>query len=874
VENPVIGETVTHYRIVKKIGGGGMGIVYQAEDTKLKRTVALKFLPPELTRAERAKKRFLREAQAASALDHPNICSIYEIDETPAGQLFIAMACYEGESLKDRIARAPLPSREAFEVAFCIADGLGAAHDRGIVHRDVKPGNVMITNDGFVKVVDFGLAKLRGASRVTRSGFTPGTIAYMSPEQAKSGEVDERTDIWALGVVTYEMLTGELPFRGDVEQALVYSIINEDPTPLRDRSPDAPRGFASIIEKCLAKKPEDRYQTMAELTDALRELAVHEGWQSSGSFRSAIRVGRHVPFGRRRARWVVGAALVAVASVAIWSLWPRPAPSPFVTKVRLAVMPFESLAGAGASEAFASGLSEQIAFDLDRTSDLHESMWVLPFTQTAPGQVATLSDVKDAFGVNRVLTGSVQRFEDGFRLSMELVDAASLEPLANADIDFGPDDVAAVTRRALAALADLLGFDLDAAQLERLTAGGTSDNDASRGFLEALGYLQKYRASGYVENAMNALEQALATDSNFVNARAALGYACWRNYRVTRDAQWRDRARRESRLAADTDTLLLYPATAHLDITYWSGEYEATVARGRAILAVDPHDSEALVRVARALTQLQRLDEARVYLERLIETRPDYYQGYRHIGYFLSELGRDPEAIPYYETALSFAPNHVGTLKSISAIYIREQRLPEARKALQRAFAISPDCYTCSVIGSVAYQQAQYAEAVRYYEFALTYCDSTDADQYIRWNDLGDALYWTEGRREEAYPKYSRALALAERQEAKGEAAPDLLAYIGGLHAVLGHADSARTYAERAAALAGTDGAVMLTIGWTYEMLRDRDRALHYIGQALRFGLPPDRVENEPLLKDLTQDEIYQRTLAGLQHGQEERTTQ
>ena len=267
----MIGKTVSHYKILERLGSGGMGTVYKARDTKLDRFAALKFLPPHLSRAEEEKNRFIHEAKAASALDHPNICNIYEIDETEDGRLFIAMACDGGESLKDRIGRGPLPVEEALDVAVQIAAGLEKAHAKGIVHRDIKPANILITEDGIAKIVDFGLAKLAGRTMLTREGTTLGTAAYMSPEQTKGTDVDHRADIWALGVMLYEMLCGERPFRGDYEQAVVYSILNEEPEPIRKRNPALPTELEQIVHLALQKDPESRYPSAAKLLKDLEE---------------------------------------------------------------------------------------------------------------------------------------------------------------------------------------------------------------------------------------------------------------------------------------------------------------------------------------------------------------------------------------------------------------------------------------------------------------------------------------------------------------------------------------------------------------------------------------------------------------------------
>jgi serine/threonine protein kinase len=268
----MIGRIVAHYRILAALGGGGMGVVYQAQDLSLERVVALKFLPPELTRDPDAKARFLQEARAASALDHPNICTIHEVGETDEGQLYLAMACYDGETLKQRLLRGRLPIDEALDAAQQIARGLVKAHRHGIVHRDIKPANLMITTDEIVKILDFGIAKLVGAAGLTRIGSSLGTPGYMSPEQARGDEVDPRTDVWSLGAVLYEMVTGRRPFRGDNDQAVLYALFNQQPDPVEQLLPDAPPELVQILGRLLEKDPDRRYPTAAAVLADLRAL--------------------------------------------------------------------------------------------------------------------------------------------------------------------------------------------------------------------------------------------------------------------------------------------------------------------------------------------------------------------------------------------------------------------------------------------------------------------------------------------------------------------------------------------------------------------------------------------------------------------------
>lgn len=267
----MIGQTISHYRLLEKLGEGGMGVVYKAEDLKLKRTVALKFLPPQTLASEAEKTRFVHEAQAAAALDHPNIGTIYEIDEAD-GRPFIAMAYIDGQTLKKRIESGPAATDEALEIALQVARGLQAAHEKGIVHRDIKSANIMMSSGGQVKIMDFGLARLTGRTQVTKSGATVGTVAYMSPEQALGEGVDHRSDIWSLGVVLYEMLTGQMPFKSDYEQALVYCILNEKPTAISTLRAEVPADLQAVVNKCLEKEATKRYQDANELLADLYRL--------------------------------------------------------------------------------------------------------------------------------------------------------------------------------------------------------------------------------------------------------------------------------------------------------------------------------------------------------------------------------------------------------------------------------------------------------------------------------------------------------------------------------------------------------------------------------------------------------------------------
>jgi len=308
----MIGQTISHYKILEKLGEGGMGVVYKVQDTTLDRIVALKFLPSQLAADATDKQRFINEAKSASALDHPNICTIYEIGQTEAGESFIALAYYPGETLKQKIQRGPLKLDEAIETATQIAQGLARAHEAGIVHRDIKPANVMITDRNEVKIVDFGLAKLTGRTQITKTGSTVGTVAYMSPEQARGEQADHRTDIWSLGATLYEMITGQLPFQSDYHDAVVYSILNVSPQPITGVRTGVPMELERMVVKTLQKNSDERYQNMNDLLVDLRALKKK---MESGTLAISAAVSHRRP--NRRTMLLVASAVIALLVVAV-----------------------------------------------------------------------------------------------------------------------------------------------------------------------------------------------------------------------------------------------------------------------------------------------------------------------------------------------------------------------------------------------------------------------------------------------------------------------------------------------------------------------------------------------------------------------------
>ncbi len=395
----MIGKAISHYKILEKLGEGGMGVVYKAEDTKLKRTVALKFLPPHISESGEEKERFIHEAQSASALNHPNITTIHEIDEFE-GQMFIVMEYCEGNTLKQIIEKETLPIKRVLDIGIQVCEGLTAAHKKEIVHRDIKSDNIMVTKEGQVKIMDFGLAKLKGATKLTKTRSTLGTLAYMSPEQAQGEEVDSRSDIFSFGVVLYELLTGKLPFGGEHQAAIIYSIINEEPQPIARYNNKVSPDLERMITKALTKDKEERYQHIDDLLADLRQEKKSLEYVKTATLAQPTETQK--PLRKKMLPLVLAGLAVVILIVGYFTLFNKKEPES--GRKMLAVLPFENL-GAPEQEYFAAGITDEITTHLAKVSGLGviSRTSVLQYKDTKK----SVQQIGKELGVQYVLEGTI-----------------------------------------------------------------------------------------------------------------------------------------------------------------------------------------------------------------------------------------------------------------------------------------------------------------------------------------------------------------------------------------------------------------------------------------------------------------------------------
>ncbi len=642
----MIGKTESHYKILEKLGEGGMGVVYKAEDTKLKRTVALKFLPSSFSSDKDARQRLIHEAQSASLLDHPNICTIYEIGETEDGQVFISMAYYKGETLKEKITKGPLQIDETINIALQICKGLEKAHKNDIIHRDIKPANIFITTDEIVKILDFGLAKSKGQTQLTKIGSTVGTIDYMSPEQARGEEIDGRTDIWSLGIVMYEMLTGRLPFSADFAQAVIYSLLNEDPKSVHEVRNEIHKELSDIVSKTLIKDPAKRYQCIQDFWDELNNFykSLDKTNSQSGFKENCIH--------------------------------------------SIAVLPFINMSADTEQEYFCEGMAEEIINSLTNIKKIKVTARTSAFA--FKDSKIDIREIGKKLGVDYVLEGSVRKAANRLRITAQLIIVENGFHIWSQRFDRDFDDVFAIQDEISFAIVENLKIALKVGEKSAVLKRSTTNTEAYNLYLKGLYYFARPSPESY-SRAINFFDEALEIDSNFALAHvgtakifASMGAL---NFAPPQETWHKAKAALEKALRLDENLVEALSIDALINLWYeW--DWNSAETNLKRVLLVKPGDSlthgtyswllmnrmqfeESVKEIKQAIT-LDPLtpmlyawsvaihntaglyDEALEEFEKAVEIEPRLGLAYFHKGFSLSMKGFFEQAIEAFEKSKEY----------------------------------------------------------------------------------------------------------------------------------------------------------------------------------------------------------------------------
>jgi tetratricopeptide (TPR) repeat protein/predicted Ser/Thr protein kinase len=858
----MIGRTISHYQILDKLGEGGMGVVYKAKDTHLDRFVAIKVLPPERVADPERKRRFVQEAKAASALNHPNIVTVHDIDQAE-GVDFIAMEYVEGKTLHELIQGRGLPLSQCLDYSAQIASAISKAHAAGIVHRDLKPSNVMITGEGLVKVLDFGLAKLTGRAadgveeeddtwtltQTTEEGVVLGTLAYMSPEQARGQPLDHRTDIFSLGVALYQMVSGALPFRGPNAVETLDKLLHAPTPSLKAAYPDLPDELERTVVRATAKDRDERYQSMQEMGSDLRALigaprpAATVGIDSEPTATAVGTVRQKKP---RAAKWsaiVLAALLVLLAALLFRDHLPRwLGGTPLPAQIRLAVLPFTNVTASPEDQLLCDGLTDVLATKLGRVERFQDALRVVAASEVRSSKVATAVQANGVFHVDRVLSGSVRRAGGRILLTLSLVDTKNLRQIGSNTCDRREGELIGLENDAFSRAVAMLKLDLKTAARQALSAGQTKDAAAYDSYLRAAGYFARYdvpepkkeveaERKKDVDSAIRLFEEATRRDSQFALAYAGLGEACWRKYQDTRQRQWADLALQRCLRSAELDKSL---SRVHvtLGMVYRGiGERDKAMVELNRAVSMDPRSAEGYRELGRAYGALDQAEKAENAYRKAIQLRPDCWSCHWYLGVFLLNRARYSHAAEEFREVIRLVPDHFLAYSALGGVYIYEWNYDQAAAMFEKSLSIRPTPEAYSNFGALRILQGRDSEAVPLLEQATAGGTST----YKVWGNLGDAYAHTLELSGHAGPAYARAAELV-REQLKTNESPGARASLASYLIGLGNKRQALAEIERALTLAPEDAEVLFRAALVFEAAGNRGRALKTLAAAAAKG--------------------------------------
>ena len=874
----MIGETIAHYRITDKLGAGGMGIVYKAQDLQLERFVALKFLPQDLALSEVDRERFLREARSASALDHPNIGVIHGIDKTTDGRMFIVMAYYEGHTLSQKLGGGPLSLRQALDWACQIASGLAAAHARNIVHRDIKPGNIIITKDNSARIVDFGLARVVATPSATMTGGTTGTLPYMSPEQILGEAVDQRCDVWALAILLVQMVTGSHPFGRDNTTAMSFAILNQPPAAIEALpallQPVALHGLAKDVAHRYPDAKEmliDLQSARAQITSsgipldeptltqtapsaALKDVISHAStprWQASASSLSPASKRQE----RRAAPYLfAGLAVVVLAAGSLLFSPVRQRAAAVLSgsgrEKHVAVLPFDNIGKDPANEAVAEGLMDSLTSKLSNLDAQQQSLWVVPSSVVRSRKVTDPSSAGKDLGANLVVKGSIRRDAKNVQLTVNLIDAKDLRQVGSAVLDDATGDLAGLQDEAVARLARLMNINVTAESLR--ATGGRASPAAYELYLKALGLMQRYDKPGNLDQAVNALNDAVHTDSQFALGYASLGEAFRLRNQVDPDPRWIEQASAMLERAVQLDDRLPAPYVSLGRLHSSLAKHDLALQEFQKALAINPRDSEAIKGMAGAYERMGRIQDAEDSYKHAIALKPDYWDGYNSLGFFYYNQKRYTDAINQFERVIQLTPDNAAAHSNLGGQFQNVGDYQRAEEEFNKSLALAPSYMAYANLGSLYETQKRYADSAEMTAKALKF----NENDFRLWANLALAYQWLN-EKDRAATAMDKELALLEPLAKNQPGDASLQSALAVLYAAQKQKEKALLALQNALALGPADTQILSDAAEMYERLGDRDKALKYAETTLGKGYPLQQLKDNPAMQGLLADSNF-----------------
>ena len=840
----MIGQTVGHYQILERLGAGGMGEVYRAEDTKLKRHVALKVLPPEVAGSQQRLARFRREAEVVASLNHANIVVIHSVEEAD-GVHFLTMELVKGKPLHRVIPRHGLAVDDYFDVAVPLADALSVAHEQGVVHRDLKPDNVMVSDRGVVKVLDFGLAKAvtpepssdtteLATETLTSDGRIQGTVPYMSPEQVRGQEIDHQSDIFSLGVVLHEMATGKRLFRGESSADTVSAILTHEPEAVPDLRPDLPFHLGRIVSRCLAKDRAHRYQSTRDLYEELAGLKreVDSGRIRTGSLSKTRLEGEESK--KSWLGWVVGTAVIVAAVIGL--LITRPPTGGSSTAI--AVMPFENLTGDPNQGYIGDGLSAGLITQLDEISGL--SVVGRSETWSLRNDHHTARQIGKKLGVDLVLEGGLLP-GDQLRADVTLTDAKTGRLLWSETFQGSRDEIIEIERRMTNDLTAYLAIPLSRSERRRLARDPTESARAYEFYLQGQQFLEDVDSPRSAGFARDLFRQAIRVDPEFALAHAGLSDALWRGYQLDNDAETLTEAEREAEKALEIDPELPAAQVALARAYRSTGRYAESIGHLRQILAKHPDPAEAYRQLAFSFEAAGDFDSAEENLRFALSLEVDDWHRWNSLGAFHVRRGHYPEARQEFEKAAELAPDDVTwPRENLAALHILEGEFQAAVDLFEQIEGPSDDPKLVANIGIAFFYLDRLDEAEKYFQQAV----ELRPQSAIEHGNLAD-LYLRQGREEQARESYRTALRLVEESLKGVPNDYDLMVSRALYAAKVDECEKAVRVADSLQAELPEVGEYHYIRAMAYSLCDQRSGMLEAVGRAVTLGISPELIQEE-----------------------------
>jgi serine/threonine protein kinase/tetratricopeptide (TPR) repeat protein len=851
---PSIGQVLGHYRIIEKIGAGGMGVVFRARDERLNREVALKTLPRLALLSDAARRQFRREALSLAKITDPHVAMAFDFGRD-AGIDYLVTEYVPGLTLEAMLAGRPLPEADVFQLGKQLASGLEAAHKEGVIHRDLKPSNLKVTPDGRLKILDFGLAYMLKAetgeatatASLTETYSDAGTLPYMAPEQVKGQKPDARADVWSAGAVMYEMSTGKQPFGELIRGPLIAAILESAPAPPREVNPRIGEGLERVILRALQKDPKERYQSAGDLRIDLANLAT-----------GTAPIYPKQPSALNWPRWLPIMIAAAVVFVSSGVLWIRHRAEHLAPEERMmAVLPFESVANDAPTNALGLGLTDTVTAKLVQAVDGGHLQLISTRDLIAHG-VKTSEQARSEFGTDLVLEGSMQQEGKRIRINWSLVNPRTHTQIAANTITGAAGDMFGLQDKLVDDVLEKLPRAVEPGPRLASQERFNTKPAAYDFYLRGRGYLEDYKVEDNLESAIAEFERAIAVDENYAPAYAAMGLAYDRGFRwKNRDKEWVQKAKTQCERALAITPQLAEGHTCLGNVLLSTGHYQDAAREFQRSINLDHNSDETLRSLADAYQRLGNPSAAEEAYRKAVSLRPNYYGVYGALGAFYSNQARYSDAAGMFQREIQLAPLYYYGYSNLGAMELMLGQYPPAVEAFKQSIALRPTGVAYGNLGAVYFYMRRYPDSAENLQQAI----KIDPRNWQNWGNLGDTLFQIPARRGEALSAYQKAIELAKERLEVNPRDASILSFTADYYAMLDQEPEAREQMRRALEIAPADADVLFRAAILYNHFGDMEKTLDFLTKSVAAGGSRTEIRDTPDFDRLKDDRRFRALL-------------